>query len=105
MQKRYQVLLSDWMEDYIKFAAELYDVSLSELIRIHLGIAILYVIPILSPEFKPDIEINEFRELSKKAAGGKLKKEELRQMGSKILFEARKAVEHRVTAGQELKKK
>jgi len=41
--KRYQVLLSDWLEDYIKFLSDKYDVSTSELIRIQLCIAILAV--------------------------------------------------------------
>lgn len=105
MYKRYQVLLSDWLEDYIKLVSKSYDISFSEVIRVHMGIAILYVIPILFPEYKPNLENDEFRELSKKAAKGELKGDEVHQMASKILFEARKAVEHRVIVEQELKKK
>ncbi len=33
MLKRYQVLLPDWLEDYVKLLADKYDLSFSEIIR------------------------------------------------------------------------
>lgn len=105
MLKRYQVLLSDWLEDYIKLVSETYDLSSSAVIRVHLGIAILYVIPLLFPEYKPDLENKEFLGLSKKATKGKLDEAEVHKMMSKILFEARKAVEYGLAKEKKQKKK
>ena len=95
MLKRYQVLISNWMEDYIKLVAEKYDISASAVIRVHLSIAILYVIPALHPGYKPNLANKELRELAKEAAKGEMKEAEANKMMSKILFEARKAVELR----------
>jgi len=103
--KRYQVLLSDWQEEYIKLIADIYDISFSEAIRVHLGIAILYVIPALYPGYRPSLANNELLELSKKATKGELKEEEVHQMASKILFEARKAVEFRLSKQKKTSKK
>ena len=36
MLKRYQVLMSDWMEEYIKLVADKYGLSSSSVIRVHL---------------------------------------------------------------------
>lgn len=94
MLKRYQVLLDDWMERYIKLIAEKYDLSSSAAIRVHLGLAILYVILVLHPEYKPDLLDKELRELSRKASKNELDEPEAHKMSSKIIFEAAKAVEY-----------
>lgn len=94
MLKRYQVLLDDWMERYIKLIAEKYDISSSATIRVHLGLAILYVILVLHPEYKPDLLDKELRELSRKASKNELDEPEAHKMSSKIIFEAAKAVEY-----------
>jgi hypothetical protein len=99
MLKRYQVLLSDWMEEYIKLVAEKYDLSSSAVIRTHLCIAILHVIHSLYTDYKPDISNKELQELSKKASENKLDEEEVLRAMSKVLFEARKAVEYRLAKG------
>ena len=103
--KRYQVLIDDWMEDYVKLVAEKYDISSSAVIRVHLGIAILYVIPALYPEYKPNLSNKELQELSKNASKGEFEEAESHQMLSKILFEARKAVEFRLSKEKKKKKK
>ena len=97
MLKRYQVLIDDWMEDYIKLVAEKYDISTSAAIRVHLGFAILYVIETLYPGYKSNLASKELRELANKAAKGELEGAEGLQKMSKILFEARKAVEFRLS--------
>ena len=93
MLKRYQVLIDDWMEDYVKLVAEKYSISASATIKVHLGISILYVIPALLPGYKPDLANKQLQELAKEAAKGELEEAEANKMMSKILFEARKAVE------------
>ena len=105
MLKRYQVLIDDWMEDYVKLVAEKYDISSSAVIRVHLGIAILYVIPAIYPDYKPNLANKELHELSKNASKGESEEAEAHQMLSKILFEARKAVEFRLSKEKKLKKK
>ena len=105
MLKRYQVLLNDWTEDYIKLVAEKYDISTSAVIRVHMALAIMFVINTLHPEYKPNLADKEFQELSKKAARGKLDETEAHQVISRILFEARKAVEFRLAKDTEQKRK
>jgi len=105
MLKRYQVLLSDWIEDYIKVVAKKYDISSSAVIRIHMALAIIFVMTTLHSEYKPNFADKEFQELSRKAAKGKLDEAEAHQVMSRILFEARKAVEFRLAKDTEQKRK
>ncbi len=93
MLKRYQVLIDDWMEAYVKLVAEKYNISASAAIKVHLGISILYVTPALLPGYKPNLTSKELQELAKETAKGELEGAEANKMMSKILFEARKAVE------------
>ncbi len=102
--KRYQVLLSDWMEDYIKFVTERYDLNASSVIRMNFCSGILRNISILCPEYKMDLDNKEFVELIKKASKNELVEEEGYRMMSKILFEARKAVEYRLSKEKKQKK-
>lgn len=105
MLKRHQVLLSDWLEDYIKFVARKYDLSSSAVIRIHVALGILFVRTTVHPEYKLNFGDREFKELSKKATEGKLDDAEVHQWMSRILFETRKLVELRLTEDTEQKKK
>jgi hypothetical protein len=105
MLKRYQVLLSDWIEDYIKVVAEKYDLSSSAVIRVHIALGILFVRTTVHPEYKLNFEDKDFRELSKKAAKGELDETEVHQWISRILFETRKLVEFRLAKDKEQKKK
>jgi hypothetical protein len=97
MLKRYQVLLGEWTEDYIKLIAERYDLSSSAVIRAHMGLGIIFIITTLHPEYKLNFGDKEFQELSKKAAEGKLDEAETHQVLSRTLFEARKALEFRLS--------
>ena len=105
MLKRYQVLLSDWIEDYIKLLSERYDISSSAVIRSHMALGIIFVIKTLHPEYRQNLEDKEFHELAKKAAKGILDEAEVHQLQSKILFEARKAAELRLSMSELQKKK
>ena len=105
MLKRYQVLLSDWIEEYVKIVAEKYDLSFSAAIRINICLGILFTISIINPEYEQTLDKKELLEYSKKAAKGELEEEEIHRMMSQVLFEARKAVEYRSSQQKELKKK
>jgi hypothetical protein len=104
LNKRYQVLLSDWMENYLKIISDKYDLNFSSAIRVHMCLGILYVISILEPEYKTDLQSKEFIELSKKASKNELQEEEVHQLLSKAVFETRKAVEHRLAKEKKQKK-
>jgi len=103
MLKRYQVLLPDWLEDNIKYYIEKYGLSFSEGIRAELCSAILATVQLQFPEYKPGITIEEVISKLKKMNTGKVKKEEIKQLLSKIYFEARKASEYRHTKGKKQK--
>lgn len=105
MLKRYQVLLPDWLEDYIKFMVDRYDLSFSEVIRVELCIAILNMVPRLFPELKPEIRGEDIAELVKKNLKVEMEQEETHRLMSKIYFEARKAVEYRLKKEKDEKKK
>ncbi len=102
---RYHVLLDDWLAEYIKFITEKYDLSTSSVIRNHICLAILYEIPTLYPEYKPTLTKREIAEFAKKVIKNELEEEEIHRILSKTLFEARKAVEFRLSKEKELKKK
>ena len=104
MLKRNQVLLSDWHEDYIKFLSKTYDISTSEAIRVQLCIAILAMVPLLFPEYKPNIRIDDILKVVKKWAKGEVENEDNHKTLSKIYFEARKAAEFRLSKIKDRKK-
>ena len=94
MLKRYQVLLPDWLENYIVQIAELFDLSFSEIIRLELCFSILSSTKSFYPKYKMGITPKEILE---SAHGQKeVKEEEKHQFMSKIYFETRKAVEYRL---------
>jgi hypothetical protein len=105
MLKRYQVLLPDWLEDYHKFLVDRYDLSFSEVLRIALCIEVLTIVPLLCPDYKPGITAEEISKLIKKKLDDKMDQDELHKFASKIYFEARKAVEHRLAKEKKQKKK
>jgi len=97
LKERYQVLLDDWLAEYIKFLAERYDLNSSTVIRAHICLAILSTLPALSPEYKPNLANKEVLEIAKKAAKDELEELDVHRILSKILYEARKAVEFRLS--------
>ena len=103
MLKRYQVLLSDWQEEYVKFLVEKYGMSFSEVIRVLVVLEAIMTTGHLYPEYKPSIPLknlmNELKELSKPGRN----EEEMNKLISDAHFEARKAIEYRM--GREKKKK
>ena len=103
MLKRYQVLLPDWLEDYIKYLSDKYDLSFSEVIRVEVCIAIISTISKLYPNFKLGITPDDILNMIKEDAQEDMEREEEHRMLSKIYFETRKAIEHRFY--QEKKKK
>lgn len=104
MLKRYQVLLPDWLGDYIKILVDKYDLSFSEIIRSEICMAILNATPNLFPEYKPGITSKELYELIKKNAHESMEREDMHRILSKIYFETRKAIEYRLAQEKKQKK-
>jgi hypothetical protein len=105
MLKRYQVLLPDWLEDYVKLLVDKYDLSFSEIIRIIMCNWILASVPLIYPELKLGIMPEDLIEMVKAEAHLDMESEDVHRTLSKIYFEARKAVEYRMGKEKKPKKK
>ena len=105
MLKRYQVLLPDWLEDYVKLLVDKYDLSFSEIIRATMCNWILASVPNIYPELKLGITPKDIIEMVKAEAQDNMKREDMHRMLSKIYFEARKAAEYRIAQEKKKKKK
>jgi len=104
MLKRYQVLLPEWLEEYVKIMANKHDLSFSEIIRAELCFSVLSVINHLYPEYKPGLNLEEI--LNKiKFEIPDAEREDIHRIISKIYFETRKAVEYRMNKEKKSKKK
>jgi hypothetical protein len=104
MLSRQQVLLEDWLVEYLKLIAEKYDLSFSEVIRIGLCAQFTEMINLLYPDIKSKIDKRWFLKLLQKAQGDKESREELHKLISKIYFEARKAIETRMAREKKAKR-
>ncbi len=93
--KKYQVFIPEWLDDYIKHAAEYYDLSISEILRLELCFGALCAVTSLYSEYKPEISVNDFMENLRQHQKGKLEREDLLRLCSKVYFETRKAIEYR----------
>lgn len=94
MYQRYQVLLPDWLEDYVKLISSRYNLSFSEIIRLELSFSILSTVMEFFKDYKPNISKKDIFEEVTKFAENKINKIEFSSTVSKIYFEARKAVEY-----------
>ncbi|UCC95219.1 MAG: hypothetical protein JSW40_00295 [Candidatus Omnitrophota bacterium] len=104
MLKRHQVLLTDWLTEYIKFLAEKYDVSFSEVIRISLSMYFMEMICLLHPKYKFPIAKKEMVRIFNQIAAKRLPEEAKHKLISQLYFEARKAIEFRLVQEKKCKK-
>lgn len=104
MLKRYQVLLNDWLADFIKSQAERYDVSFSEVIRLMLCGQIENLINAGYPKYKFGIPMKAIvKELRRGEQNNQLMETHHKLM-SKIYFETRKAIEYILAIDKKSKK-
>jgi len=96
MLKRYQVLLENWQEDYIRYSADKLDLSFSEVVRILLSEAILSLRFSLGPEIEAGISQKELTEIKRRILNPKIETDEKHKLISEVYFEARKASESRI---------
>lgn len=105
MQKRYQVLLPDWLEDYIKIGVETYGFSFSELIRLEVCLSILTQIPAIHPEYKPRVNFQDILGAINQVSTEGADKKKYSRFVSQIYFETRKAIEYRMQKLEKRSKK
>ncbi len=94
MLKRYQILLDEWLADFLKERAELHDISFSEAIR--LGLCIYYgsMISEMYPEYKFDFSPKKLVPMMKKNSDMNSSEEIMSKVISDIYYETRKAMDY-----------
>ena len=105
MYKRFQILLSDWQERYLRDAMDLNDLSFSEMVRIILSEGILHTASLLYPEYKAGVNKKDLADWIKKGASPDTNSEEKHRLIAKLYFEARKASEYRLSKTEQFRKK
>lgn len=103
MLKRYQVLLSDWLAEYAQFISQEYDISFSEAIRIIMCLGAVEAVRELYPRHKSNLPLKHMVKNVKEMAIYKLKEEVIHQKISQGYFEARKAIEFRMSEAKKRK--
>ena len=105
MLKRHQILLEDWQVEFIKDVAERYGHSFSGVTRGLLSAAFLQIVPLLDPDYQPAMTDKELLKLIKKMSDPRTTESVKQSLVSKLYFDARKAVEHRIKTTKTRKKK
>ena len=96
MQKRIQAVLPDWLEEYINFIADKYDISISEAIRTQICLAVIGLVVEVYPDYDSEFTAKDIYESVAQFNGDALDREQFLKLLSKTYFEARKAVEFRL---------
>jgi hypothetical protein len=104
VQKRYQVLIPDWLEEYIQWGVKRYGLSFSELIRLEICQAVIFYISGRYPEYESGFNMDDYMAGVNRFESGNMNKEDLHKAISTIYFEARKAIEYRFAREKEKKK-
>jgi hypothetical protein len=95
VQKRYQVLIPDWLEGYIKWGVKKFGLSFSELIRLEICQAVITYISERYPEYQTSYSMKHFIAGVDRFEQGKMSQKDLQKTISTIYFEARKAIDYR----------
>ncbi len=97
MLKRYQVLLPDWLEEYVIHIAERFDLSFSEIIRAQICLSVLLGMQYYHPEYKPAINLEQIFTSEFAQAPEDVDRAEAHRRISQLYHETRKAVEYRLS--------
>jgi hypothetical protein len=100
MLKRTQIMINEWMVDYVKSIVDEYDLSFSEVVRVTLCLQFIKIVAEFYPEYKPKVSDNRLFDVIRKYKERKLSSEEFHRFISEVYFEARKATELRLNALQ-----
>lgn len=92
---KFQVLLPDWLEDYVDFLSKKYGLPISEVIRMQMCAAGLFMAKILYPEYDTSFSLDAVKSIPTEFAKEQ-DQEVLKRKLSKLYHESRKAVEFRM---------
>ena len=96
MPKKYQVILPDWMVDYLEKTAETYELTISEVLRLEICFGILFATQQIFPEYELKTLLADLFKQARDIKPKDIDREQFHRDLSKILFETRKAVEFRM---------
>ncbi len=96
MPKKYQVILPDWMADYLEPTAETYELTISEVLRLEICFGILAATQQFFPEYEQKASLAEIFKQHQDTKPKDIDSEQFHKNISKIFFETRKAVEFRM---------
>jgi len=99
MGKKFQVVLPIWMEDYLQNICNEYDLTISELLRLEISLALICFVSHYFPEYKgPSLQDLGIPLAKDAPANEKIDREIMHRVLSKIYFEARKAADYHMKA-------
>lgn len=102
--KSYQVLLPRWLERPVKKRVDQLNVSFSEVLRVQVCLAVLALQKVMHPDYKPDMELEDFLNKIKSFLDENHEKNEILELYSDIYYETRKALEYREKQERKAKK-
>ncbi|MCA9400752.1 MAG: hypothetical protein KC713_03935 [Candidatus Omnitrophica bacterium] len=94
MLRRKQVMVSDWLDDFIIEISQHYNLSYSEAVRIMLSFGFAQVVTKISPDYSFSIDAQDIADASKERNNGKINPEIKRKLTADIYFEARNILEN-----------
>ncbi len=95
MSKKFQVVLPDWMEEYLEAVAARYDLTISELLRLELSLAFICFVNHYFPEYDGPTFGDLGIPIAKEApALENLDRERMHKVLSRFYFEARKSADY-----------
>ncbi|MGC9367380.1 MAG: hypothetical protein ACP5FK_10135 [bacterium] len=93
MLRRYQVMLHEWQEKFIQEYADLYDLSISEVLRALTCMGMIGLANETFADYKPTYSFAELVKDTKEVLDGK-ETTDIHIILSQLYFETRKAYEH-----------
>lgn len=88
--------MPDWLEEFVNFLSEKYDINTSEAIRLEMCMGIICTVNHLNPDSKLGITPEDIQEEIIKDMKSVTDRDKFLKLLSKIYFEARKGVEIRM---------
>ena len=96
MLKRKQILLPDWLDDYIKEISSAYNVSYSEVVRVMLSFSFGQVAAKLYPQYEFSIDVDRMIASSREHNNGEVNVEDNRKLRADIYYEAKKIIDDHI---------
>ena len=97
MSKKFQVVLPDWMEEYLEALSARYDLTISEILRLELSLAFICFVNHYYPEYDgPTFEDLSIPTAKEAPTLEKIDRERMHKILSRFYFEARKSTDYHI---------